>query len=487
MSSRGPQLRLALTLPGGISLGTFEAGAVAALVRAAQDINGRDPDRVVIDVMAGASAGALTSVLAARALLAGEDPLPSLRRAWVTEPSLSALLAHGPRAPLTLRRARAVADDVLERSAPVTDVPCQESQVMLDLALVSLRGLPPPAPRAGRAPPVAIYLDHAQRVLETIPAGTRPEAPQRAEWSHAVEDALASASHPLAFAPRLLDRARPGDGGEPARLWYSDGGLLDNAPLGRCLDCVARLDGDAAASRLVILINAGTTRPPDVADPVGTELVQPRWTETLGRSLDVIATHNASTDLEHVEKVNDRLRRISEVSATIAGLLAGEEDAARHGLGAPEGADTPLAEVVEAKLRTAAGLDHRRIVDVAVIGRARPDPRAGRRTQVAGLLDPRRRRREFAAGYERMLEWMRGPDGLQAAGVPAELADDACRAVERRWRDAGGATPAPGGWTAPLLTARLRLARISLRALHVALLDVAAMRRRARRTRARGR
>jgi predicted acylesterase/phospholipase RssA len=496
-------LRLALTLPGGISLGTFEAGAVCALIRAVQHINARDPDRVRVDVMAGASAGALTSVLAARALLAGEDPLPSLRRAWVTEPSLSALLAHGPRAPLTLRRAHAVADDVLERSAPVSDVPRQPSPVMLDMALVSLRGLPLQIPRRDGTSAIASYLDHGRHVLQPIAAGTLPEPEQGAAWTHAVEGALASASHPLAFPPRLLHRARPSEGDEPQRLWYTDGGLLDNQPLGRCLDCVAEMDRDEGSSRLVVLIHAGATPPPEAADPAGTERVQPRWTETLARSLDVVATHNAGTDLEHLEKTNNRLRWIADASVAIAGLLADDEVAARGQLDAvldrvrreqrPRAptagppTDAPLAAVVETTLRTAAGLDHMRIVDVAVIGRPRPDPRAGHRTHVAALLDPRRRRQEFAAGYERMLTWMSARDGLRAAGLPADLVDGACRAVGRHWRDAAGATPVPRGWRAPLLTARVRLVRLFLRALHVGLRDVAAMRRRARRSRARRR
>src|SRR4051812_18045919 len=135
----GSTVRLALTLPGGASLGTFEAGAVCALITAVQALNAERPGAAVIDCMAGASAGALTSVLAARVLLAGEDPIPVFRRAWVTEPSLAALLGHGPWAPLTLRRARRVADDVLS-AAPANDRPRQEEPIRVDVALGSLRG-----------------------------------------------------------------------------------------------------------------------------------------------------------------------------------------------------------------------------------------------------------------------------------------------------------------------------------------------------------
>jgi predicted acylesterase/phospholipase RssA len=520
VSSGGPELRLALTLPGGISLGTFEAGAVCALIGAIQHINARDGDRIRIDVIAGASAGALTSVLAARALLAGEDPVPSFRRAWVSEPSLRALLGHGPRAPLTLARARAVAQDVLARSAPRDGEPRQRSPVMLDMALVSLRGFSLEVPRPD-APslPAASYLDRGRHTLEPIAAGSAPGPEQAREWVRAVEDSIASASHPVAFAAKLLDREdlratydRNGitdlpqatEPGERLRLWYTDGGLLDNQPLGRCLHCVAELDGEEATSRLVVLIRSDADRPRDAADPAGTDRVQPRWTETLGRSLDVLASHSASMDLRHVEKTNNRIRWISQVAETIAGLLTGDEDAARRELEdaldrvreqkaglttaaaqddeARPAAGRPLKELVETALRTAAGLERMRVVDVAVVGRQTPHPLAAHGlAQVSGLLDPRRRRRDFAAGYQSMVAWMRADGGLRAAGVQPRLIDDACDAAQRRWREVGGARSVADGWRVPLLATRARLARLLVRALRVGLLDVAAMRRRVRR------
>ena len=110
-----PQLRIALSLPGEASLGSFQAGAVCALLVALQRINEDDGDAARIDVVTGASSGSLTAVLAARALLGGQDPVGSLRRAWVTEPSLDALRGRDGRAPLTLDRARQVAREELAR------------------------------------------------------------------------------------------------------------------------------------------------------------------------------------------------------------------------------------------------------------------------------------------------------------------------------------------------------------------------------------
>src|SRR5437868_1744441 len=68
-------LRLALTLPGGIAPGTFEAGAICGLLAWVQELNALEPDTALVDVIAGASAGALSGLLAARVLLSGDDPV----------------------------------------------------------------------------------------------------------------------------------------------------------------------------------------------------------------------------------------------------------------------------------------------------------------------------------------------------------------------------------------------------------------------------
>ena len=88
-------LRLALSLPGGIAPGTFEAGAVCGLLSWIQELNALQANTVVLDVIAGASAGALTGLLSARVLIAGDDPVAVLRRAWVVAPSLRALRGRG--------------------------------------------------------------------------------------------------------------------------------------------------------------------------------------------------------------------------------------------------------------------------------------------------------------------------------------------------------------------------------------------------------
>src|SRR4051812_29621853 len=137
------QLRIALMLPGEASLGAYEAGAVSALLTGVQALNAETRRAVVVDVISGSSSGALTAVLAARALLSGDDPVAGLHRAWVREPSIKALRSRDRRAPLSLERAREVAYELL--AAPPDAVgPAQDDKrdaVTLTFALTSLRGL----------------------------------------------------------------------------------------------------------------------------------------------------------------------------------------------------------------------------------------------------------------------------------------------------------------------------------------------------------
>ncbi len=70
------RLRISLTIPGAVSLGAYEGGALAALLVACQKLG---EQVVVVDSIASASAGSITGLLSARALPRGADPVRSIR------------------------------------------------------------------------------------------------------------------------------------------------------------------------------------------------------------------------------------------------------------------------------------------------------------------------------------------------------------------------------------------------------------------------
>ena len=92
--------RIALVIPGAVSLGAYEAGALTALLRLIRASGGA----IVVDTIVGASAGSVTGALLAHALLTGRGD-EDLEDLWVRQTSITNLLAGKgapgrPRAPL---------------------------------------------------------------------------------------------------------------------------------------------------------------------------------------------------------------------------------------------------------------------------------------------------------------------------------------------------------------------------------------------------
>ena len=101
------QVRIALTISGAVSLGAFEGGALAALILAAQALNGKAvPPPLRIDAIGGASAGSITGMLAARCLLEGLDPVHVMSESCVRQDSLIAMRTRDKHAPLSIEASR---------------------------------------------------------------------------------------------------------------------------------------------------------------------------------------------------------------------------------------------------------------------------------------------------------------------------------------------------------------------------------------------
>ncbi len=502
-------LRIGLSLPGGIAPGTFEAGAVSGLLAWIQEVNAREADTVVLDVIAGASAGALSGLLAARVLLAGDDPVAVFREAWVTAPSLPALRGTGPWAPLSLRPARAVAHRlVFAPSQPMPRSP-QTSPVTLNLALGCLRGFTQEIPPAGAATDpsqpllAASYLDWSSYELSDIPDG--PGNPEE-RWTQAIDAAIASASHPLAFRARKLDRTAlraeylangiinlPADS-EELRLWYTDGGLLDNEPLGRCVDLVGARDAAQIPSRLVMLLRSSARWPPPADNLAWSGSGRPHWTQTLARALDLIATQSAGRDLLRVEEVNARLSWTREVAHRIAALIGEDEQSSAYvkhllldieerrsafarierrpgALADPNPKN--LAELVEAVLKSATGLTGKQPVEVAVVSAngafAGPQPWIS----LVAFLERRQREANFAAGYWTMLRWIEAAQTLEKRVHP-DLIASAAGAAGQKVREPSARAVARNRSRGLSLRTRLQLLRLGVRTSCIARADLRA-------------
>lgn len=457
-------LRIALTLPGAVSLGAYEAGALAALLVGAQELNRTRPGALIVDTVAGASAGSITGVVAARIVLAGQRPVPVLRRLWVEAPSLRNMRGSGLRSPLSVRRLREVSEELI--ALPGIDSAAQPSEVRLNLALGSLRGmdyrlehLNGPEVRA------TTYLDWREH---TLPAGAEPALflePLRGGLSAFAE---ASGANPAVFPPVGIDRAGEREDYEGNRVlnfppsgffWYTDGGVLDNEPLGRALDAANELDqADPRSRRLHLVISPSPAVPARGDDEWSDPGRTPGWSRTIARTVEIVRAQNMFDDLRRLDKTNERLARLRRLETY---LSEGGEDEPEAPFDAAA-VNAPAGEAtrdLRRRLEHAAGLSGKRAVEADVVSPlVLPEVRAGRPpaqvlagdflSHFGGFLDERHRSNDFAAGYRSMLLWMRSPTrGLAARGLDAAGAEAAC--------DAAGSYD-PAAWESEPADARLR-------------------------------
>jgi predicted acylesterase/phospholipase RssA len=512
-----PQLRMSLTISGAVSLGAYEGGALAALLYAVREIAAGDDPPLRIDVMSGASAGSITALLAARALLQGYDPEAIMAGAWVTGDSLGRLLARGTQAPLSADTLRKLGSTLLDPARGEVSPHRPAAGIRLSYTLACLRGFEYQLPRLGRGPvPAAAFIDTYDHVLG-------PDAPVRSltcpRGDCPLDAVLASGANEMGFPPRLLNRsaqwaAYRQEGidnlpeGPDHSFWFTDGGTLDNEPLGRTLDLANEADADGAPSqRLHLLIHphpAAAIHDQSWARPA----VQPTFAQTAVRGLALQRTQSIYDDLKRVEKTNTHIAWVNrlaeqlgavldqlpaEAREAVAAALAGAvttmtqdaddirgqrsqgEPGGRPDPGPPPARVTSPAELLSQALHTASGLAGKQPARVDVISPLLlPESSTHNIDQLlsgevlfhfGGFLDESMRRNDFDLGYSSTLQWLDRDSGLEKAGLPAGLAARALAAAQDGYRPGDGwketgKTTAAGllamhPWQAARLTGRI--------------------------------
>jgi predicted acylesterase/phospholipase RssA len=494
-----PALRLCLSLSGGASLGAYHAGASAGLLVALEHLRDEHRLDVRLDGVGGASAGAIVALMTAYAVLEGVDGCEVLREAWVERVSLDTLLRRDSRGPLSLEDVRRRVPGLLEGARRSSEG--QAHPLVLHVALTGLRGLTYEIHGLRREAPVqgVSYADWKDFLLE--PDGGLRQLLEP-EGASPLETTMASASHPGAFAPRVLDRRDDRRAYEAQGLsnlprsgwlWYTDGGLVQHEPIGRLLSAARAVDGgDDDAHRLTLMVHPRSKEPSD-AEEWSHRDHRAKWAGGLSRGLAVVSEQPLYDDLRKVERDNSRLAWAERLASALEPGLDGtreplwallgevEENRRRRRGGAedelPERPleDAPTGELLRHAIAEIGGLTGKAPQAVDLISPLLVSERTGRRVSevlageligdFGGFLDRRLRESDFALGYESTLCWAR--DGLAQRGLPDEAAAGATEVMERRrpihWEDVrrGETKGRDLPWRA-----RVRLARFLVRVAH---------------------
>lgn len=232
---------IGLVLAGAVSAGAYTAGVIDYLIEKLEAFEDYKRDHkgkplcpkhnVIIKVISGASAGAMTGVLAAANFAGEPDPEGSrLKRAWVDEIDIEPLLAAndlaGEGEPLTSLLDSTVLDDIVENAlkiGPRKALPDFIAKPLnIFLAVTNLRGVPYALSAAGTATPgheMMRHADHMRFALfdaaqtpaanpddDAVPLARGQVGPNDPNWQAFGQAALASGAFPGGLKPRALRR-----------------------------------------------------------------------------------------------------------------------------------------------------------------------------------------------------------------------------------------------------------------------------------------
>ncbi|VXD12742.1 conserved membrane hypothetical protein [Planktothrix serta PCC 8927] len=279
---------IALNLSGGIALGAYMAGVCFELVRQAR----KDNSPLLIDLITGASAGAMTGAITAYYLLNREIPDSEyesqnlLERAWVERAdmkdidtvfaiedyrqALKNLFKSQNESLLSPKGIKNIANLITEN----TDQLKVHQPLALIMTVTNLQGLLVTYENKCQNYSGVPAINHAEtrRFLFHSELNRQDNRLQNI-WGKVIDTSLISGAFPLAFPPvqdassiksynlknlspayfkicsdsgeQQLDSALPmfcpKGNGEQLNFWYSDGGILDNLPILKAIDLEASI------------------------------------------------------------------------------------------------------------------------------------------------------------------------------------------------------------------------------------------------------
>jgi predicted acylesterase/phospholipase RssA len=265
--------KLAITIAGAVSLGSYESGVAFEVLDAISqhnqwaEANGVPDQRIEIDVLAGASAGGMTSAMIAQRLLFDGPSMAQpynnpLYNAWVRDVDIVGLLARqkdedATHSVFSSDLVIGVSKKYLTGRYATQPVPPAQphpalpvdGQIQLGLALSNLNGID--YVRATSSGGAFTYTAHEDELVLPIDqnSGDRGDL-----WETIRATAVACGAFPVAFRVQdllrnivdypspFLDRSL-WDGAPSRYFTYTDGGVFQNEPLGMAKNLVENQPG----------------------------------------------------------------------------------------------------------------------------------------------------------------------------------------------------------------------------------------------------
>jgi hypothetical protein len=361
-----PEKYLAITIAGAVSLGSYEAGATYEILDAIRQHN-EDPatiaqgDFIRIDVLTGASAGGMTASILAQKLLFAKDAFVAadgitsspynnpLYNTWVEGIDLKGLLdtvdkplPDGDPAKLSLMSSNLIekiAQQTLAQTDSTGKIPLNGGAhnaidpargIRLGLALTNLNGVDYQYTMFGGTP--FRYTEFSDQMLRLLPVNDRSLAP----WKEISEAAVACGAFPVAFRTKDLPRSQadyepsqtlvpfPND---PHIFTYTDGGVLQNQPLGMAKNLVDGNDNHLENDNRFYLFVSPS--PMNGSQDLALNEAEADMVKVVKRLFDVYTGQSTFRDWIQAQAVNEQIELLDQRAAGLAhALQQGEIDPA---------------------------------------------------------------------------------------------------------------------------------------------------------------
>jgi predicted acylesterase/phospholipase RssA len=351
--------KVAITIAGAVSLGSYESGVAFELLDAiAQhnqwaDANNQPDERIEIDVLTGASAGGITVAMIAQRLLYDglcmSQPYDNpLYNAWVSDVDILGLLARRPKEDVT--HSVLSSDFVIgisetylmgryknQPQPPPTPQPhpalSSDRKLQLGLALSNLNGVD--YYRSTLSGGQFIYTRHEDQLVREI---DQVSDDREQVWDTIRAAAVACGAFPVAFRVQDLVRniveytspwlVRAVWGGQASTTFtYTDGGVFQNEPLGMAKNLVEQVPAGRlnTAQRGYLFIapkqksSSAVKNSPDPA--VGFDAPTANYKILASRLADSVVGQSEFQDWSVAEGYNDQLLLLDERAGELQRLF----------------------------------------------------------------------------------------------------------------------------------------------------------------------